>query len=457
MVTDSPDKKSGRWTVIKRVAAAVVGLGVLGGGGFLAYAWYPSIAPITPPQPSSFSPDKIRRGALVAAAGYCSECHTRQDLGGGPDLAGDYKMETPFGDLFSSNITPDPETGIGTWSEEAFRRAMWKGVDREGTQLYPAFPFDHFTQMTAEDISDLYAFIMTRPAVHLKPRDNTIPFPINIRLIGQGAWKLLYFTPGRYKPNPQKDAEWNRGAYLAEGASHCSSCHTPRDFMGAEKQGAKYDGAVIDGWIAPPLNAHNPTPTAWTEDELFAYLRNGVGPLHGPAGGPMSPVPHTFLSQLPASDVHAIAHYFADLDHAAERQSGDAAAVTTAMQRSGTDLVGPTVDPDAKLYQGACGACHYNSGKGPVLGRPELALNNALWLDEPNNLFMVMLHGLTAEEGQSHVAMPSFYTALDDHDMARIAAYLRRTRTNRPAWKDLEKKAAEARATLKTPPVNASR
>ncbi|GAD10942.1 cytochrome c [Gluconobacter frateurii NBRC 103465] len=127
------------------------------------------------------------------------------------------------------------------------------------------------------------------------------------------------------------------------------------------------------------------------------------------------------------------------------------------MQMSGKDLVGPqTLDADARLYQGACGACHYNSGPKPVSGRPELALNNALWLDEPNNLFQVMLHGIGAAEGQDNIAMPSFYTALSDHDMARIAAYLRRTRTTLPPWTDLEKKAAEARATLSAPPVNAS-
>lgn len=155
--------------------------------------------------------------------------------------------------------------------------------------------------------------------------------------------------------------------------------------------------------------------------------------------------------------MHAIAHYYADVDKAAQRSSGDQAAITRAMQMSGRDLTGPQpLDEDARLYQGACGACHYNSGPNPVLGRPELALNNALWLDEPNNLYQVMLHGITAEEGQDHISMPSFYSGLSDHDMARIAAYLRRTRTTLPPWTDLEKKAASARATLEAPPVNAS-
>ncbi|AQS88646.1 cytochrome c subunit of aldehyde dehydrogenase [Neoasaia chiangmaiensis NBRC 101099] len=443
-------------TLIKRVVGAVVGLGVVGGVGFLAYAWYPSIAPVSPPAASSFSPEAIHRGQLVAAAGYCAECHTRTDNGGGPRMAGDYKMETPFGDIFSSNITPDPETGIGNWSEAAFKRAMNLGIARDGSQLYPAFPFDHFTKVSDQDVSDLYAYLMSQPAIHRAPRENTVPFPINIRLIGQGFWKLLFFSPGRYRNDPAHDAEWNRGAYLAEGDAHCGACHTPRNALGAEKKSALYDGNVIDGWIAPPLNEHNPTPVVWTEDELFKYLRHGVAPLHGSAAGPMNPIPHEFLSELPESDVRAIAHYYADVDHAAQREGQNQAAVATAMDRSKANLIGPQTDPDARLYQGACAACHYNAGPAPVPGRPELALNNALWLDEPNNLFMVMLHGIGAREGQDGIAMPSFYTGLSDHDMARIAAYLRRTRTNLPPWTDLEKKAAKMRATLKPPPINAS-
>ncbi|WP_246495165.1 cytochrome c [Ameyamaea chiangmaiensis] len=441
--------------MLKRAVGAAILAGVVGGGGFLAYAWYPSIAPIAKPAASSFSDEAVRRGALVAAAGYCAECHTRQDRGGGPALAGDYAMETPFGAIYSPNITPDPETGIGHWSEAAFKRAMNRGVSRDGSHLYPAFPFDHFTKVSDQDVADLYAYLMTRAPVHMEHRANTVPFPFSIRLL-QAGWKLMFFTPGRFRPDPNHDTQWNRGAYLAEGDAHCGSCHTPRNLLGAEKASHAYDGAVIDGWIAPPLNDHNPTPVVWTEDELFAYLRHGVAPLHGSAAGPMAPVPHQFLSQLPESDVRAIAHYYADLDHAAARAGQDQAAIAVAMAQSKIDLTGPQTDPDARLYQGACAACHYNAAPAPVSGRPELALNNALWLDEPNNLFMVMLHGIGAAEGQDGIAMPSFYAGLSDADMARIAAYLRRTRTTRPPWTDLEKKAAAMRATLKTPPINAS-
>jgi mono/diheme cytochrome c family protein len=441
--------------VIKRFLAGAAAVGTVAGVGFLYYAWYPALPPVAPPAAGTFSPEQIERGRIVAAEGYCAECHTRTDGTPGPELAGDYRMETPFGAIHSSNITPDVETGIGSWSEAAFKRAMRLGVSREGEHLIPAFPYDHFTKMTDQDLSDLYAFLMTRPAVHLAIRPNELPFPLSLRIM-QAGWKLMFFSPGVYKPDPSHDALWNRGAYLAEGNAHCGACHTPRNAMGAEKKSAQYDGAVVDNWIAPPLNAHNPTPTTWTEDELFQYLRFGVAPLHGPAGGPMSPVPHRFLSTVPEEDVRAIAHYYADIDHAAERSKHDAAALALAMEQSRAGLIGPNPDPDAKLYQGACAACHYNAAPSPILGRPDLALNNALWLDEPTNLFQVMLHGLSAEEGQSGVAMPSFYNALSDADMARIAAYLRRTRTTLPPWTDLEKKAAAVRSTVQSVPVNSS-
>ncbi|MFT9166024.1 MAG: cytochrome c [Komagataeibacter saccharivorans] len=441
--------------MIKRIAAAIVGIGVAGGVGFLAYAWYPAIAPVAPPPPSSFTAAQIEHGRVLAAGGYCAECHTRTDGKRGIELAGDYKMDTPFGAIFSSNITPDPETGIGRWSEAAFKRAMRKGISRDGTQLFPAFPFDHFTHMTDQDIDDVYAFLMTRQPIHSVKRDNTVGFPFNIRL-EQAGWKLLFLHEGPLKNDTTHDAQWNRGAYLAEGLSHCSACHTPRNAMGAEKSSAPYDGAPVDNWIAPPLNEHNPTPVVWTEDEFFKYLRFGSAPLHGSAAGPMSPVVHGGLSEMPESDVHAIAHYLAEIDHASSRVSQDPKAIAWAMSASMKDLVGPQTNPNARLYAGACAACHANAGPQPVEGRPDLALNNALWLDEPTNLFQVILRGIGTTEGISTVSMPSFYHSFSDADLARLAAYLRATRTTLPPWTDLEKKAAEVRKTLPASPVASS-
>ncbi len=426
-------------SVLKKLLICGVALGFLGVLGFAALAWRPTIDPVSPPAPGSFAPKLVAKGEALASAGYCAECHTTK---GGQKFAGGYAMATPFGVIYSTNITPDPETGIGSWSEAAFRRAMHEGVARDGSHLFPAFPFDHFTRVSDDDVKAIYAYLMTRPPVRGPALPNTVPFPLNIRAFQEG-WKILFFRPGRFEPIAGKAAEWNRGAYLALGLSHCGACHTPRNLLGAEKANNAYAGAVIDTWIAPPLTAANPAPAPWTQEELHSYLRDGVTILHGIAAGPMSPVVHG-LSALPASDVQALATYFADVDQAADRLASVDPAVARAMSDAPLG-VGQEFDADARLYTAACASCHYNSGCLPLAVRPELALNSALNLPDPTNLIQVVLRGVGAEEGIPGVVMPSFARAFSDADIARIAAYLRRTRTNLPPWPDLDKKIAALR------------
>jgi mono/diheme cytochrome c family protein len=426
--------------MLKRIliSAASLGIGCL--LVFLGLAWHPAIAPVNPPVKSNFPDDLIVKGKILAGAGYCGVCHTRS---GGQPFAGGYGLETPFGIVYSANITPDPDTGIGRWSLEAFTRAMHEGVSRDGSHLFPAFPYDHFTKISEDDVKALYAYIMTRPPIRAVAPPNTIPFPLNIRFLQEG-WKILFFRSGRYQPNASKSAEWNRGAYLAEGLSHCGGCHTPRNLLGAEKTADDYAGATIDNWIAPALTDANPSPVPWTESELFSYLRDGVAPLHGVTAGPMSPVVHAGLSSVSDSDVRAEAVYFADLDHAASQTEAIDATVNEALAKS---RLGSTqeYDPDAKLYAGACMGCHYNAGPTPLAVRPELALNSALTLPEPTNFIHVVLNGIGISKGANGLVMPSYAAALSDADIARLAAYLRRTRTDKPPWTDIEKKIAAAR------------
>ncbi|HUJ47741.1 MAG TPA: cytochrome c [Rhizomicrobium sp.] len=423
----------------KRVLISIITLATLGIVGFGALAWRPAIAPIATPARAAFAPELIAKGAALAAGGYCAECHTAKD---GQELAGGYAMATPFGVLYSTNITPDTDTGIGTWSEAAFARAMQDGVARDGSLLFPAFPYDHFTKLSDADVHALYAFFMTRAPVRAPAHKNGLPFPLNVRYL-QAGWRLLFFRPGRFERNPSKSAEWNRGAYLAEGLSHCGACHTPRNLLGAEKNGDAYAGAGVDNWIAPPLTTANPDPVPWTERELVAYLRTGASDLHGSAAGPMAPVVHG-LAALAPSDVQSLALYFADLDHAAERASSTTPAVARAMSYAPLGT-GQETDPDARLYMAACASCHYNAG-APVAVRPDLALNNALNLPDPSNFIEVVLHGIDAEDGIPGVVMPSFGRALSDSDIARIAAYLRRTRTPLPPWPDLDQRISALRA-----------
>lgn len=419
-------------------------LGIVGGLTVLlviacVFAWRPAIAEIAPPAQTRFAPALVARGEALASAGYCASCHTAK---GGKPLAGGYAMATPFGTIYSTNITPDPETGIGRWSEPAFRRAMHEGVARNGAHLFPAFPYDHFTKLTDADVGALYAYVMTRAPVRQDATPNTVPFPLNIRL-AQAGWKLLFFKPGRFRPDPAQAADWNRGAYLAEGLSHCSACHTPRGKLGAELAGRAYAGAPIDGWIAPPLDATNPSPVPWTHAELVAYLGTGVSRYHGTAAGPMGPVPRG-LAHLPAADIAAIATYFASRNGSAGQAAKGDAAIGTALaaDRIGTGL---TYDPAARLYASACASCHYNGRRLNPL-RPDLALNSAVSLDDPTNLIRVILYGVSAQDGAPGVVMPGFAQGFTNADVARIAAYLRATRTARPAWADLESKVATIRS-----------
>ena len=432
----------------KRILITFVALGVVGTLSFAALAWKPAIAPIAPPVPGSFAPALVAKGEALAGGGHCADCHT---IKGGQKFAGGYAMATPFGTIYSTNITPDPETGIGTWSEAAFARAVHEGVARDGSLLFPAFPYNHFTGLSDDDVKALYAYFMTRAPVRAVAPENTLPFPLNVRPL-QAGWRLLFFRAGRFEPDTRKSAEWNRGAFLSEALSNCGGCHTPRNLLGAEKASSPYAGAMIDNWIAPPLTAANPAPAPWTQDELFNYLRKGVSVLHGSAAGPMASVVRG-LAALPEQDVQALATYFADVDHASDRTASVDPVVGRATSNAPLDATGTGQhDADARLYTAACASCHYNSGQTPLAVRPHLGLNSALNLPEPNNFIQVVLRGVDARDGIPGVVMPSFDLGLGDADIARIAAYLRRTRTKLPPWPDLESKVAAVRRSITASP-----
>ena len=426
----------------RRIAVAILAVGLLGLAGFLLLSWRRAIAPIERPAPESFSAGSVAHGEALAAAGHCASCHTRP---GGQSFAGGYGVNTPFGIIYGTNITPDPKTGIGTWSIEAFGRAMREGVARDGSHLFPAFPYNAYTKLTDDDLRALYAYLMTRQPVSATVPSNTVPFPLSVRALQEG-WKVLFFRSVRYQNNPAKSDEWNRGAYLAEALSDCSGCHTPRNSLGGEKAGNAYAGAVVDGWIAPALDQANPSPLPWTQEDLFSFLRTGTSPLHGAAGATMTPVIRDALALavVPDSDVRAIAVYFTDMDQAAARASGVDATVREALATS--DLaVGQPYDADADLYASACMSCHYNAGRAPLPARPELALNSALTLPEPTNFIQVVLNGVGSTDGAPSLVMPEYASSLSDKEIARLAAYLRRTRTKCPPWTDLESKVAAIR------------
>lgn len=434
-------KRSRLWRITV-VVIAVVFFGLL---GFFILSWRSAIALIERPNPTTFSPQSVAKGEALAAVGHCMSCHTRP---GGRPYAGGYGVNTPFGVIYGSNITPDPGTGIGRWSLEAFSRAMHEGVSQDGSHLFPAFPYNAYAELSDDDVKALYAYLMTRPAVRSTAPRNTIPFPLSVRFFQEG-WKILFFRSARYQPNPSKSVQWNRGAYLVEALADCGGCHTPRNALGGEKLRDAYSGTVVDNWIAPALTKDNPSPIPWTQEELFRYLRTGLTPLHGAVAATMTPTVRDALDLpvVPDSDVRAIAIYFSDINHWDTDQSDFQSKVKEAMETSSLGS-GQEHDPDASLYAAACMSCHYNSGTHPISARPELALSSALTLPEPTNFIQVVLKGVSDTEGASGLVMPAYASSFSDADVARLAAYLRRTRTKLPPWTDLEKKVAALRKEL---------
>ncbi|GAB3094270.1 c-type cytochrome [Lysobacter terrae] len=427
--------------MFKRILLGLVAFLVLALVVLWVLAYRPAIDPIAPVAAGTFPKDLVAKGEVLAGAGYCSTCHTAK---GGAPFAGGYAMETDFGTIYSTNITSDPDTGIGRWSEQAFRRAMREGVARDGSHLFPAFPYQHFNLVTDEDLHALYAYLITRPPVKAPARKPDLPFPLNVRAL-QAGWKLLFVDADDYKPITGKTPEWNRGAYLAEGLGHCSACHSPRNGLGAEKTGAqRYTGAVIDHWYAPPLGPDNKAPVPWSAEELYAYLRTGATPLHGVAAGSMSHVVHDGLAKLPDSDLRAIATYFADRFGAAGPRMANTEA-TLARVMATSPLANRQVDHGAQLYAAACASCHYNRGTMPLMARPELGLNSALTASDPSTLIQVILHGVSVPDGLPDTMMPGFAHSFSDADVVALATWLRSTRTDQPPWPDLQSQVAALR------------
>lgn len=401
--------------------------------GFLVFAYRPAIAEIAPPPRGTFAAAEIDRGAALALIGNCTSCHS---AAGGRPFAGGVPIKTQFGTLHGTNITPDPVTGIGRWSEAAFARAMREGVARDGSHLYPAFPYDHFSSIADPDIHALYAYLMTRTPVRAEAPANRLIPPLGFRPLLAG-WKLLFFRPARFTPAPQHDALWNRGAYLGEALAHCSGCHSPRGALGDEKRNRPYDGGWAEGWYAPPLNASSPAVRAWTAERLHTYLRTGLSSTHAAAAGPMGEVARN-LAQVPDADVRAIAAYYASLLAGAPASRHEPALPDRKPAAT-------TVQPEgAALFAGACAACHEPGAPMIVAGRPPLSLGTQFHENNPRDLIQTILHGVSPPVGARGPYMPAFRGTLTDAQVAKVVAYLQ-ARYGSVRWSNLDREVAKAR------------
>lgn len=412
--------------------------------GAALLGWRPAIAPVaqTAGGASVYNAATIERGRLVAAAGDCVVCHT---AAGGTPNAGGRAMDTPFGTVYTTNLTPDAETGIGQWSFSAFQRAMREGISRDGRHLYPAFPYTSFAKMGDDDLTALYAWLMAQPPVRAEVPKTQLAFPFSVRPLMAG-WNALFHDATPWKPDPTRPPEWNRGAYLVQGAGHCGACHTPRNALGAEMGGAAFlSGAQVDGWEAPALTGLSKAPVPWTAEALYSYLRKGHSPQHGVASGPMAPVVQE-LAQLPDEDIRAMATYVASFNAAPEPAADAVAKAQAAVARAAA--LAPQPGQAQRLFNGACAACHHD-GDGPKLlgANVPLALNSNLHSDRPDNLLQVIVHGVREPASRELGFMPGFGNALSDAQITELAGYMRqRYAPGRPAWTDVPEALARVRA-----------
>lgn len=357
----------------------------------------------------------LERGRYLTRLGDCEACHTRT---GGQPFAGGRAIETPYGTAYTTNITPDRQTGLGNWTEQDFRRAMHDGIRRDGAYLYPVFPFPSFTKLTAADVAAIWTYLRTVPAVHQVNTPNAFRWPYSMRSLMK-VWRALYFTPGTYQPDPQRSASWNRGAYLVEGISHCGACHSPRNRLGALVSAESLAGGTvpIDGWHAPNITSNTTFGIGnWTADDVHSFLATGHSP-KGDAIGPMRGVIESSLQHLSQSDIDAIVAYVRSVP----ARNGLGLAYMTAVP----------VDPDAgkQLYHDQCASCHGDDGNPTHAYYPGLRDNPVVQNLDPTDMVLQILHGGFQASTQANpypYSMPPFGAELTDAQVAELASYVRR-------------------------------
>lgn len=352
--------------------------------------------------------DLISRGAYLANAGDCAGCHSAK---GGKPFAGGLPMDTPFGTMYSANITPDKETGIGGWTDEQFYRVMHDGIGHKGEYLYPSMPFPWYTTVSRDDVLAIKAFLFTQAPVHQAAKPNKLDFPVGIRT-SMLAWRVAFFKPGEFKPDPNHTAEVNRGDYLVNGLAHCGECHNSRPVAGTSRFRQAFQGGAIDNWYAPNITSDlRDGIGGWSNQEIATYLKTGSAPGKGVAAGPMAETVHS-LSHLNDADLLAMAAY---LKTTPAKSDGD-----RQMQ-----LYAGRAAPGGSAYLTYCASCHGVDGKGLAGAIPALVGNGAVDAKGPQNVIQVVLGGLPA---QKHYApMLAIGAGMTDQDVADVANYVRQT------------------------------
>lgn len=358
----------------------------------------------------------IERGAYLARAADCMACHTAQ---GGKPYVGGLPFKLPFGTLYSTNITPDKDTGIGNYSDEDFLNAMHRGIRRDGQRLYPAMPYTSYTYMTDADALAIKAYLFSLDPVRAQIPQNTLTFPFNQRW-GMAFWSAFFNANKRFTPDTAQSAEWNRGAYIAEALAHCGDCHTPRNPAFALDNRQKFGGALTAGWRAYNISSDRGTGVgAWSKDDLISYLSTGHAPGHGTASGPMGEaVLHSFSKMTP-EDISALATYLRTVPAVA---STDPSTFAPAAPTSYKDGGGTANVKGAMVFAGSCVSCHSWSGESGV--SPFATLTGARTVNDAKaiNVVQVVLNGNKAAGGA--LSMPAFGASHSDEEIAAVANYI---------------------------------
>jgi mono/diheme cytochrome c family protein len=408
------------------VVALVAGVWIIRGPGPLDFAGgtkvtladYRGANPTGVPAKLAQASD-VERGAYLARAADCVACHTTQ---GGKEYAGGLGFKLPFGTLYSTNITPDKETGIGNYSDQDFLNSVHRGIRRDGARLYPAMPFASYTYMTDADALAIKAYLFSLPPVRAAIPENTLKFPFNQRW-AMNFWSAVFNPDTRFQPDSSKSPEWNRGAYLAEAMAHCGECHTPRNLAFALNNRNKYAGAITAGWRAFNISSDKATGIGgWRDEDLVSYLSIGHADGHGTASGPMGEAIDRSLSQLMPEDIRAVVAYLRSVPATA---SPDLPATVAPPAPASHKDGGGTPDPRGKMvFEGACVSCHGWTGESPL--SPFATLTGAWAVNDPTatNVAQIVISGTRRRVPDNAISMPAFGSAYSDTEIAAVANYV---------------------------------
>lgn len=362
----------------------------------------------------------IQRGLYLAHAGDCAACHTTDRA---KPMAGNYALQTPFGTIYTANLTPDKESGIGKWNADDFYKAMTKGLEPDGSRLYPAFPYTHFTILKREDSDALFAYLKTLKPVSQRIQPPEFTWPLNWRFVMRG-WNLVNFDPHPFQPDPGKSDLWNRGKYLVKGLGHCGMCHSPKNVLGAEEQSNRFSGGEVEGWWAPSLSGDKRDGIGdWSKDDLVGFLKYGRNDKSA-AFGPMSDVIEHSTQYLKDRDLDAIATYVKDIP----ARGDDEPAKLSDNQNKQAQSVG------GEIYAAQCSACHAPDGSGvPTMFAP-LKGSSLAQSKNPKTVIRAVLEGVRSAPTDKYPtphSMPSFAPKLTDGEIAAVVNYVRNSFGNR--------------------------